>query len=550
MQIQPFSYAMTGLSRLLFAVALAMALAACVTSRHGDLGDHHFQVTASKQAQQSFDRGLTLAYAFSYKAAEDEFRAAAAADPKCAMAWWGVALVNGPHINFPLVPPANAKIAWEALTKARALAGNTSPREQALIRALGARHAWPQPENRRPLDEAYVAAMLRVRRTHPNDADILTLYAESLMDLRPWDLWTLDGKAQPGTPEIVATLERALALNPRHPGANHLYIHAVEASPNPGRAIPAADRLRNLVPAAGHLVHMPAHIDARVGRWDAAATANIRAMKADAAYRAKHPRPGFYAIYMAHNAHFYAFTAMMQGRSGEALKQARKMVRDMPADFLENFGPVADGFMIFPSEVLMRFGRWEEVLAEPQPAANLPLANALWRYTRTAAFNALGRSEETAREKSAFQAAAARVPKDATFGNNAAHDLLTIATHTLEGEIAARQQRYPEAIASLRRAVALEDKLRYDEPPDWIQPGRHSLGAVLLRAGRHAEAEKVYRADLLRYPANGWSLFGLGRALRLQGKEAEAATAEQQFKQAWSKADIELSSTCLCLPPF
>ena len=531
------------------AVVLAALLAACASLRFAGLGNHRFKITTgSRAAQRAFDRGLTLAYAFSYTAAEDEFRKAAAADPQCAMAWWGVALVNGPHLNFPLVPPDKARTAWEALTKARALAPKSSGREQALISALGKRHASPQPENRRPLDEAYADTMRNVWQSHPHDADIATLFAESMMDLRPWDLWQLDGKPQPGTHEIVTTLERALALNPRHPGANHLYIHALEASPAPERAVAAADRLRQLVPAAGHLVHMPAHIYARVGRWDDSATANLRAMKADSDYRARHPQPGFYAKYMAHNAHFYAYTAMMQGRSAEAVRYARQMVRDIPQDYLKEFGPVADGLMIFTSEVLMRFGRWDEVLVEPEPPANLPLSRALWHYTRTVALIALDRHEEALKEQAAFHAAVARVPKDAAFGNNPAHELLAIATHVINGEMAAKKQRCGAAVASLRSAVELEDRLRYNEPPDWIQPVRHTLGAVLLRAGHHGEAETAYRADLVRYPRNGWSLFGLGRALRLQGKDVETAEIERQFRSAWAKADIRLHSTCFCQP--
>lgn len=530
-------------------VALAISLASCVSIPLDGLGDHQFKITTkSREAQRAFDRGLTQAYAFAYTAAEDEFRAAAAADPECAMAWWGVALVNGPHINFPLVPPDKAKTAWDAITKAKTLAPKTSGREKALIAAQATRYAWPQPANRRRLDEAYANAMREAWQAHPKDADVATLFAESMMDLRPWDLWTLDGRPQPGTKEIVATLERALALNPRHPGANHLYIHAVEASVDPGRAVPAADRLRSLVPASGHLVHMPAHIYARIGRWDDAASANVHAMKADTAYRAKHPHPGFYAMYMAHNAHFYAYTAMMQGRSAEAIRQARQMVRDVPEDFLKEFAPIADGCMIFASEALMRFGKWEEVLAEPEPRADLPLACALWHYTRTVSLIALDKREEAEKEKAAFHAAAARVPKDAMFGNNSAHDLLAIATHIINGEMAAKDGNINRAIVSLRRAVAQEDLLRYDEPPDWIQPSRHTLGAIMLRAGRHAEAEQVYRGDLARYPGNGWSLFGLARALRLQGKDVEADETERQFRKAWSKADIKIESTCFCQP--
>lgn len=539
------------MNRLLFALCtavLSVFLTTCGSMRPAGTGQKFKITTRSSEAQRAFDRGLTWAYAFAYQAAEDEFRAAAAADPGCAMAWWGIALVNGPHINFPLVPPDKAKTAWEALTKARALAPKASEREQALIGALGKRYASPQPENRKKLDAAYASAMSEVWQAHPKDADIATLYAESMMDLRPWDLWTLDGRPQPGTNEIVTTLERALALNPKHPGANHLYIHAVEASRDPGRAVPAADRLRDLVPASGHLIHMPSHIYARIGRWDDAAASNARAMKADANYRAGHPRPGFYAMYMAHNAHFYSYVAMMQGRSGDAIRQARQMVRDIPEDFLSNYGPVADGYMIFTSEVLMRFGKWEEVLAEPEPRAELPLARALWRYTRAVALIALGRAEEAEKEKAAFHAAASRVPRNATFGNNSAHDLLAIATHMMDGEMAAKEGKFDKAIVALRRAVALEDFLRYDEPPDWIQPSRHTLGAVLMRASRFADAEQVYRTDLARYPGNGWSLFGLSRALRLQDKIAEADVAERQFKQAWDRADVKLDSTCFCQP--
>jgi tetratricopeptide (TPR) repeat protein len=521
----------------------------CASMQQGGEGGQQFKITTrSREAQRAFDRGLTWAYAFGYTAAEEEFRAAAAADPQCAMAWWGVALVNGPHINFPLVPPDKARTAWDAITKANALAPKTSEKERALIAALSKRYASPQPDNRRKLDEAYAAAMREVWQTHPKDAHIATLYAESMMDLRPWDLWTLDGRAQPGTNEIVSTLDRALALNPRHPGANHLYIHAVEASRDPGRAVPAADRLRDLVPISGHLVHMPSHIYARIGRWDDASTANVKAMKADAAYRAKHPRPGFYAMYMAHNAHFYAYIAMMQGRSEDAIRAAGQMVRDIPEDFLSDYAPIADGFMIFKSEALMRFGKWEEVLAEPEPRSDLPLARALWRYTRTVSLIALGRREEAESEKAAFHSASSRVPRDATFGNNSAHDLLAIATHMMDGELAAKDGKFDKAIVSLRRAVALEDLLRYDEPPDWIQPTRHTLGAVMLRAGRYQDAEMVYRNDLARYPGNGWSLFGLARSLKLQGKEAEAAEADRQFKQAWSDADVKLDSTCFCQP--
>jgi len=513
------------------------------------LGGHTYKVTTSSvEAQRAFDRGLTLAYAFSHGAAEREFREAADLDPKLAMAWWGVALVNGPHINFPIVPPDKAKTAWEAWRRAKALAAGAGETEQALIDALGKRYADPQPEDRHPLDEAYAAAMRDVWKKHPNDADVATLFAEAAMDLRPWNLWTRDGRPQPGTEEILATLAAAMKLDPRHPGANHLYIHAVEASPEPAKGIGAADLLRDLVPGASHLVHMPSHIYARVGRWEAAAEANVRAMAADAAYREVHPKPGFYAMYMAHNDHFFAYAAMMQGRSAEALKAARAMVAAVPEEFLRDYGPIADGYMVFIPEALMRFGRWEEVLGEPEPRKELPLSRALWRFTRAVSLTALGRTEEAGREREAFRRAAAAVPEGYEFGNNKAADLLAIASHLLDGETAAKRDRFSEAEKHLREAVRIEDGLTYNEPPDWMQPSRHTLGAVLLRHGKYAEAEKVYTEDLARYPENGWSLFGLGRALRLQKKDTEAAGVEARFRKIWGRADISLGSTCFCQP--
>jgi tetratricopeptide (TPR) repeat protein len=520
-----------------------------VASKPVDLGRHTFQVsTKSPTAQRAFDRGLTIAYAFSHLAAEDEFRRAIEADPDCAMAWWGIALVNGPHINFPAVPEERAKTAISAITKAQTLAVNATKREKALIDALAKRYRAPQPEDRAELDAAYADAMRETARAFPKDADVITLTAEALMNLHPWDLWHNDGRPQPWTAEIVETLERGMKLNPTHPGALHLYIHAVEASPNPGKALAAADRLGPLVPGASHLVHMPSHIYARVGRWSQAARSNADAMKADQAYRAAYPRPGFYAMYMAHNEHFLAFTAMMRGRSAEALALARDMVAKMPEDFLTDYAPVADGFMIFPSKVLMRFGRWEEVLKEPAPRAGMPLARALWHFTRAVALTALDRTEPATQERALFLKAAAEMPKDAAFGNNSASDLLAIATKVLDGEIAARAGRLEEGITLLAEGAKLQDALRYDEPPDWIQPVRHTLGEVLMRAKRYVDAEKVYREDLAQYPENGWSLYGLGRALREQGKNHEAKLVESRFAKAWADADIQIDSTCHCLP--
>ncbi len=511
-----------------------------------NLGDHAFKITTkSPEAQRAFNRGLTWAYSFGHFAAEQEFRAALAADPDCAMAWWGIALVNGPHINYPLVPPDKAAKAWEAIAAAQRLAAPCSPLEKSLINALAKRYANPQPEDRSQLDQAYADAMRALWRANPASADIATLFAEAAMDLHPWNYWD-QGAAQPWTGEIVETLETALRLAPRHPGANHYYIHIVEASATPGRALAAADRLRRLVPDSSHMVHMPAHIYVRVGQWENAATANRHAMRADARYRAAFPRPGFYAMYMAHNAHFLAWVSMMQGRSAEAIALADKVVSGMPEDFIRDYAAIADGFMIFRAEVFMRFGHWEEILKEPEPAKEFLLAKALWHFTRGVACTALGRMDDAGKERALLQEATAVVPADRTMGNNSAADLLAIAALTLDGEMLAKQEKLDEAIAKLREAVRLEDKLVYDEPPDWIQPVRHTLGAVLLRSNRAAEAETVYREDLQAYAENGWSLMGLRDALKAQGKQAEATEVGKRFRRQWAKADITPPSTCYC----
>ena len=539
-------------------LALALLSGGCVHHQPVDqtgitrtperLGRHAVSITTrSQEAQRAFNRGLNWTYAFAHHAAEQEFRRAASADPECAMAHWGIALVNGPHINFPMVPPARATNAWEALQRARQLAPQASPLEQALIGALCARYANPQPEDRSPLDQAYSEAMGEVWRNYPRNADVGALYAESLMDLHPWDLWT-EGKPQPWTPPILQTLERVLEINPNHPGANHYYVHAVEASPEPHKAVAAAERLQHLVPDASHLVHMPGHIFVRVGRWEDAARANIGAMQADRLYRAAYPRPGFYGMYMAHNAHFLAFTAMMRGRSEETIRIARRMVSEMPEDFVAEFPGVVDGYTVFVSKALMRFGKWEEILAEPEPPEGMPLARALWHFTRATACTVLDRIPEARAERDAFLHASAQIPATATFGNNASSAIAEIASRVLDGEIAAQSGDYDKAIVDLEQAAQLEDKLRYDEPPDWVQPVRHTLGAVLLRAGKPAEAERVYREDLLKNPANGWSLMGLRDALSQQEKTAEARRVHKQFLKAWAAADVQPPSTCYCQP--
>ncbi len=511
------------------------------------LGTLHRPITTSSpEAQRYFDQGLAFLYAFNHDESIRSFRKAAALDPSCAMAEWGVALANGPHINFPMLPPARAKAAHAAMARAKTL--SASPLERELIAALDKRYHDPEPDDRKPLDEAYAAAMRAVHEQHPDDADVGALFAEAMMDLRPWDLWLPDGKPQPGTEEIVRTLEKVLGKTPDHPLANHLYIHAVEASPSPERATAAAARLRKLQPGLGHLVHMPTHIDVRTGLWEEAIASNRAAIDADARYVAKRPEQGFYRIYMAHNRHMLTFAAMMTGKSELALKSIREMVAAVPAEFVKENASTIDGYLGMPFEVLMRFGKWDEILAEPQPPPMLPIARLLRRYARGVAYAAKGDLAHARDEQKAFLEGKTALAKDATFGNNSAHDLVAVAEHVLAGEILYRDGKQKEGIAELRTAVAMEDKLRYDEPPDWIQPVRHALGAALIKAGTPGDAEEVYREDLKRLPGNVWSLHGLARSLRVQKKDAEAKDVEARLAKALTGADIELTSSCMCLP--
>jgi tetratricopeptide (TPR) repeat protein len=504
--------------------------------------------TSSADAQRYFDQGLCFLFAFNHDEAIRSFHKATELDPNCPLAWWGIALAHGPHINFPLLPPERNKLALAALTTAQKHADKGTASEQALIAALATRYAESPPEDRKPLDEAYAAAMRKVWQKYPDDADIGSLFAESLMDLRPWDLWLPAGKPQPGTEEVVSTLERVLAQAPRHPLAIHLYIHAVEASSQPERAIAPADRLRDLQPGLGHLVHMPSHIDVRIGSWKKAIQANAKAIEADARYRAQSPQQGFYRVYMAHNHHMLAYAAIMRGQSDLAIKSINNMVREMPAEWVKENAAVADGFAAMPLEVLVRFGRWKEVLDAPEPPEYLPFSRAMRHCARGVAFAALADVDKAGLEQSQFLLARAAVPAEARVGNNAASDVLAVAEMLLVGEILVRAGKFDEGLRALRVAALREDRLRYSEPPDWIHPVRHALGATLLSAGRAEEAEQVYRADLQRLPSNGWSLYGLSQSLRLQKKEEEAKQLEVKFSEVWSEADVRIKSSCFCQP--
>lgn len=540
-------------------VLTALLLSGCrsssrIATRDGDallfegMGNHQREIsTSSPKAQQYFDQGLTWAYAFNYDEAIRSFEQAAKADPTCPMAYWGIALCNGPHINNPVLSPERASAAWDAVQAALAFKHHGNEVERDLIEAVAMRYSESPSAERRPLDEAYARAMEAVWRKFPRDADVGTLYAESLMDLRPWDLWTQDGKPQPGTEEIIAVLEAVMRLDPDNPGANHLYIHAVEASPNPERAMLAADRLRNMVPASGHLLHMPSHIDVLTGEWEQAVRQNELAIDADREYRKIVPRQEFYRVYMAHNHHMLSFACMMNGRSKQALATAREMVAGVPEDYARQNAALVDYMMSAPYDALKRFGRWDDILREPAPPDYLPLSTAMWRYSRGLAFAARGKVEDARREQAEFKAVVSRVPQDAMAAINPAHKIFAIAERMLAAEIAIAEKKSDEAVAALHEAVELEGALAYMEPPEWVQPVRHTLGAVLVSEGRYSEAERVYRDDLKKWPGNGWSLLGLSKSLRGQGRVAEADQVESQFKKAWAKADTKIATSCLCV---
>ena len=545
----------TGRNWVTFGLAVALAGTGIVNGKEpifDGLGSYTRTVTTdSPRAQRYFNQGLAFYHGFNHGEAIRSFQEAARLDPKCAMAHWGIALACGPHINLPLVPPPAAELAWKELKLAQENAQHASPVERDLIEALSRRYANPQPEDRAPLDQAYADAMRKVWQNYPNDQDVGVLFAEAMMDLRPWNQWTPEGQANPGTYEILATLQAILKLDPKHPFANHLYIHATEASPHPERAAAAANRLRTLQPGLAHNVHMPSHIDIRCGRWQEAVDTNIKAVEADRRYRKiAGPPVGFINVYVAHNRHMLAYAAMMTGQSALAMKHIRAMVAQLPADFLKENAALAEGFVAMPMEVMVRFGMWNEILAESDDYADYMTATRAFHHAaRAIAYAAKGDPENARKEQAVFLEKAKLVPKEETLGNNTAVDLLALAQHMTEGEILIRENKLDAGIAELREAIKLEDALKYDEPPGWLIPIRHSLGATLMQNGRYAEAEQVYREDLARLPDNGWSLYGLSESLRAQKKSPEEAkTTMKKFQKVWDKADIKITSSCLCQP--
>jgi len=502
------------------------------------LGAAHHPITSRVElAQAFFDQGMALLYGFNHDEAARSFRRASELDPDAAMPYWGLALSIGPNYNDTTVDATRAKATHDAVAAALARAPRASKREQAYIHAVAKRYASPDPKSDwLAFHHDYSAAMRELVHVYPDDLDAATLFAESLMMLRPWQLWTLEGEPAPGTLELVAVLEGVLRRDPEHAGANHFYIHAVEASKSLERAIPSAERLMTLAPGAGHLVHMPGHIYLQTGDYELAARTNVAAAEADRDFVERSGASGMYPLmYWTHNIHFIAYARMQQGRYAEALAAAREMVQNVERGVAGM--QMLEGFVTYPLSVMLAFRDTDSVLAEPEPPADQELVRAFWRYARGVAYAARGEIAEAEAERDAFRAAVAAVPENDRFLiNNTASDFLAVAGAVLEAEVLTARGETEQALASWRHAADRQAALQYDEPPPWYEPVAQRQAFALLRARRSAEAEVVFRNALASKPRDGRLLFGLAQSLREQGRSDDAELVERQLEAAWDAA--------------
>ena len=514
-----------------------------VAPRLQNLGTHVFPIsTKVPRAQVFMSQGLNLAWAFNHAEAARSFAEVARLDPMNPMAYWGHALVLGPNINASMEASDEPK-ALELAKKAQSLASRATPRERAYILALAARYTG-KPEDRDKANRAFSDAMRKVVAAFPNDNDARAMLAESLMNLRPWNYWTPDGRPYAETKEAIASLEGVLKRNPKHPGALHLWIHLWEPTDTPERAEAEADRLLPLMPGAGHIVHMPAHIYQRVGRYDDVIKANEAAAKADEDYIAQCRAQGLYPLaYYPHNLHFIWMGASASGRSHLALEAARKLAGQVPHEALATV-PILQGFLVVPYWAMVRFGQWDAILVDKGPQHATAFTTGVWHYARAMAFIAKDRVTEAEQELAKLneKLSDASLKGPTTFSINTGVTILRIAPEVVAGEIAAKRKEWDRALLHLERAVRWEDGLIYQEPADWHAPVRQSLGAVLLEAGRPDEAEAVFWEDLRNNPETGWSLFGLAQALEAQGKKEQAAAVRERFQKAWQHADVTLTT--------
>lgn len=541
--------------RFVFVLFLALAGAMPVAAEHGHaaksdsaqelypgLGDYKFAIsTNNPEAQVYFDQGLNLLYGFNHEEAARYFRRAAELDPEAPMPYWGLALSIGPNYNDTLVDEHRSKSTYDAVRNALQLAPNGTERERDYINAIAKRYASPAPDaDWMQFHKDYSRAMHAMTQKYPDDIDAATMYAESLMMLRPWQLWTLQGEPAPGTLELVGVLESILKRNPDHPGANHFYIHAVEASRNLERAIPSAIRLQTLVPGAGHLVHMPGHIWLQTGDFDLAADTNVKASAADRTFVERTGAVGIYPMmYWTHNEHFIAYARAQQGRYDDAMRAAREMVQIIGEADREM--QMAEGFLLYPLMVDLRFGEWDHILATKEPAKHRKVLHSFWRYARAMAWAAQGEAKKAAAEQKKFEQERKRVPPEAQYIlNNKAVDMLALASATLEAELAWARDEKLQSIELWRRAVEAESRIQYDEPPPWFYPVRQSLAAAMLRSGDAPGAEVVFRDTLAKHPRDGRLLFGLWMSLLAQNRPGDAALVEAQYRSAWKSATVDL----------
>src|SRR5690242_17329008 len=537
--------------RSLFSILFAASLVMAQHAHHGaapntqavqlleGLGSHsHAIATGSGAAQKFFDQGLALIYGFNHDEAARLFARAAELDSRSPMPHWGIALALGPNYNMPPQPDREEK-AWKAIERAVALAKNAPEHEQAYVKALTTRYSKDPNADRRQLAIQYREAMRQVHSRYPDDLDAATLYAESIMNLRPWQLWNADDSPAEGTPEVLDVLESVLRRNPNHPGANHYYIHAVEASKNPERALPSAYRLGGLMPGAGHMVHMPSHIFIRTGDHELSANVNVTAAEVDRKFIERTGTTGIYRLmYYSHNLHFVSYARTMQGRYDEALDYSKRLRQNVQGAIHDM--PMLAPYGAFEWLVLTRFGKWNEMLAEPEPKDTSPALHAYYRYARGLAMAGLGRTSELAAESERMDAICARIPEDQKFMINPARSVFAVGQAELRAKIARGKGDAVGEIAALREAVAAQDKLSYMEPPEWHYPVREALGAALLRNGKASEAEAVFRRDLEINPRNGRSLYGLVQSLKAQGNSVGAESVQREFEQAWKEGAVKL----------
>jgi len=537
----------------LFILIPAITLIKCSSSPEGqaplftNLGSHNFPITVnSKLAQEYFNQGVILAYGFNHEEAFRSFKEVARLDTNCAMAYWGMAYVLGPNINLPMEAGV-VHTAYEAIQKAISLLDTETQREKDYVMALSKRYTSEVLQDRSHLDQSYSNAMREVSNIYPNDLDASTIFAESLMDLHPWDYWLKDGTPQAWTPEILSTLERVIHMDPNHHGANHLYIHAVEASKNPEQALASADKLRFLAPGAGHLVHMPAHIYIRVGKYHEGSLANVRAVKSDEEYINQCNQQGFYPLsYYPHNYHFLWATATLEGDSKTAIDAAIKTSQKPPDSLMDVCGyQTLQHFAAIPLYAYVTFGKWDQILNYAEPQDKRPYPKSVWHYARAMAFIAKNDLKEAQKEISELEILRNNksIEELSIWGINSAGNLVKIAYEVSMGELEAKRKNYSEAITHLTKAVKFEDQLRYDEPPTWFYPCRQNLGAVLIAADRFLDAQKVYEKNLREIPENGWGLYGLYQTYLKQNKKSEAEKVLIRFNEAWKYSDVKLTSS-------